>query len=120
MITEIQHRQIFVFGSNLAGIHGAGAAKQALRWGAKRGVGEGMSGQTYALPTKDQHIRTRSLEDIQKSVTVFLNFARSRPDLEFLVTAVGCGLAGYKPSQISPMFRKSTLPKNVLLPREFL
>lgn len=110
---------IFVFGSNLAGIHGAGAALWAVKnSGAIYGQGEGLQGDSYAIPTKDHSIRTLSLEDINKSVKKFLKFAESNPNLVFKVTPIGCGLAGYKPIDIAWMFEKS-LP-NVGLPLEFL
>lgn len=110
---------IFVFGSNLAGIHGAGATKTALQlYGAVKGVGEGRRGNSYALPTKDHFLKTLSLEYIEKySVHNFLAYARIHEKEEFFLTAVGCGLAGYTPEQIAPMF--ASAPKNVKLPRVF-
>jgi hypothetical protein len=109
---------IFVFGSNLAGRHGAGAAKFALEnHGAIYGQGIGLQGQSYGIPTKDENIQTLPLHRIQEYVQEFLSFASSRPDLYFNVTAVGCGLAGYTPDQIAPFFLK--YPKNVKLPMEF-
>ncbi len=108
-------RPIFVFGSNLAGIHGKGAAHHALLFhGAWRGVGEGLMGESYALPTKDQQIRTRHLTDIAQSVDRFIDCARRHPQLWFNVTRVGCGLAGYTDDQIAPMFDQA--PDNCLLP----
>lgn len=96
---------IFVFGSNLAGRHGAGAALDALRkHGAILFQGEGLQGRSYAIPTKDYQIRTLPLEHIRKSVEEFKTFARSRQDLTFYVTPIGCGLAGYKREEIRPMF----------------
>lgn len=96
---------IFVFGSNLAGIHGAGAARFAVqRHGAIYGQGIGLQGRSYGIPTKDERIETLPLEVIAGFVTNFLNFARSRPGLTFYVTPIGCGLAGYKRPQIRPMF----------------
>lgn len=111
--------EIFVFGSNLAGRHGAGAAKFALEnHGAIYGQGIGLQGQSYGIPTKDENIRTLPLDSIQSYVTEFLEFATSRQDLIFNVTAVGCGLAGYTPEQIAPFFQRC--PTNVRLPSEFL
>lgn len=112
--------KIFVFGSNLSGIHGTGAAQHALAFhGAKWGRGEGLQGQSYALPTKDEKIQTLPLDFIRMhSVRRFLEFAWAFQTYEFTVTAVGCGLAGYTPDQIAPMFAKA--PKNCLLPKEFL
>jgi hypothetical protein len=96
---------IFVFGSNLAGIHGAGAARFAvLHCGAIYGQGIGLQGYSYGIPTKDERIKTLPLAVIARHVETFLNFARSRPDLTFYITPIGCGLAGYKRPQIRPMF----------------
>lgn len=109
---------IFVFGSNTAGRHGAGAAKAAHEHhGAIYGNGYGLQGQSYAIPTKDSALRTLPLELIRGHVAAFLGFAREHPDLTFRLTPIGCGLAGYTPAQISPMFRGS--PANVILPEEF-
>lgn len=96
---------IFVFGSNLAGIHGAGAARFAvLHHGAIYGQGIGLQGRSYGIPTKDERIETLPLEVISLYVDEFKAFARSRPNLTFYVTPIGCGLAGYKRPQIRPMF----------------
>jgi hypothetical protein len=96
---------VFVFGSNLAGIHGKGAAKIAQRYyQARPGVGEGPTGRAYALPTKDEHLRPRSLEQIGLSVELFLRYAAQHPNVTFLTTAIGCGLAHHDPSEIAPMF----------------
>jgi hypothetical protein len=112
---------IFVFGSNLAGIHGAGAAAYAVRkYGAVYGVGRGMTGNAYALPTKDQNIVTRSLAEIDADVALFCKFAAENQQLQFLLTPVGCGLAGLKRSQISPMFRKHGLTSNVVLSHSWI
>jgi len=97
---------IFVFGSNLAGIHGAGAAATAKRdWGATHGIGIGHQGQSYAIPTKDAGIRTMTLKDIKPHVKNFTRFASLNPHLMFQVTRVGCGLAGLKDSDMAPMFK---------------
>lgn len=110
--------QVFVFGSNLAGRHGKGAAMDAKKcWGAKQGIGEGQVGQSYAIPTKGFGMETLPLEDIKHSVNGFLAYAELFPDTEFLVTRIGCGLAGYKDEQIAPMFRDS--PSNCVLPEEW-
>lgn len=96
---------IFVFGSNLAGIHGAGAAREAhQRWGAAWGCGVGLSGHSYAIPTKDQNIQTMPVEAIAPYVAEFVAYAARHPGLSFLVTAIGCGLAGHSPSDIAPLF----------------
>lgn len=118
-INNLKDNQIFVFGSNEAGIHGAGAAKQAFKeFGARWGQGIGIAGRTYAIPTKDIKIQTLPLSSIKKYVDVFLDFAERNLEWEFLVTAIGCGLAGYKPEQIAPMFKN--VPSNVILPKEFI
>lgn len=109
---------VFVFGSNLAGIHGAGAARFAkLQHGAIWGQGEGYQGNSYGIPTKDERIITRGLSDIEASVATFKQFARNNPEMVFQLTPIGCGLAGLKPTQIAPMFADA--PDNVLLPDEF-
>ncbi len=117
-ITSIAPNEVFVFGSNRAGRHGKGAAKTALKWGAIRGQGEGLAGQTYGISTKDANLNVLSLREIQINVDRFVRFATSRPDLTFLVTAVGTGLAHLKTSDIAPMFR--AVPSNVRLPQSFL
>lgn len=102
---------IFVFGSNLAGRHGAGAARFALKHhGAIYGQGEGLQGRSYALPTKSRWIKPLMLTDIYVNIQRFKMFAASRPDLTFNVTPVGCGLAGYTQEQIKPLFEP--LPPN--------
>lgn len=96
---------IFVFGSNLAGRHGAGAAKFAhAMYAAEHGTGEGRTGRAYALPTKDAKLKPRPLADIERSVDTFLAYTREHPELEFYVTRVGCGLAGYDDHQVAPFF----------------
>jgi hypothetical protein len=113
------NKHIFVFGSNLAGRHGKGAAKTALQhWGAIYGQGQGLQGSSYAIPTKDAKIRTLPLTEIAKYVTIFLEFAEQNPEKTFFVTAIGCGLAGYTPAQIAPLFSVD-LPDNVRLPEDF-
>lgn len=109
---------IFVFGSNLAGRHGKGAALTARQmYGAKNGQGIGRQGQSYAIPTKDCMLKPLPLKDIKKYVDAFLEHARVFPDDTFQVTTIGCGLAGYKPEQIAPMFKDA--PSNCKLPEEF-
>lgn len=118
MITELKKNQIFVFGSNLAGIHGKGAALTAyMNFFAKYGVGIGRTGQCFAIPTKDRQLKTLPLDAIRDYVFHFLSYAVFHPRLEFLVTAIGCGLAGYKPEQIAPFFKNRS--SNVILPPEF-
>jgi hypothetical protein len=109
---------VFVFGSNLAGRHGKGAALWArLHRGAISGRGEGLQGHAYAIPTKDKYLRPLPLPEIRKHVMQFLAFAERHAELVFEVTPIGCGLAGYQPKQIAPMFERVT--SNVLLPPEF-
>ena len=104
---------IFVFGSNLAGIHGAGAARFAvINHGARYHQGEGLQGRSYGIPTKDHNINTLPLDEIQKHVDVFKAFAKEHPELSFQVTRIGCGLAGYQNSDIAPMFANA--PNNCL------
>ncbi len=105
---------VFVFGSNLAGRHGRGAALEAAqRWGARYGVGEGRMGNSYALPTKCRFIRTLPLDEVRRHVGNFIFHARAHSGDSFLVTAIGCGLAGYHPNEIAPLF--SGAPENVFL-----
>jgi hypothetical protein len=111
-------RQVFVFGSNLAGRHGRGAAKEAAQhWGAKYGVGEGPTGRAYAIPTKDEHLNTLPLPTIAHYVKRFLGHASAHEHLTFHVTGIGTGLAGYSATDIAPMFRGH--PPNVILPTAF-
>ena len=110
---------IFVFGSNLLGIHGAGAAKvAATRYGAQRGIGSGHTGNAYAIPTKRRPTMNAAdilpFDTIASYVADFLRYARLRPDLRFMVTRVGCGLAGFKDAEIAPRFADAS--KNVHLP----
>lgn len=111
--------EIFVFGSNLAGRHGKGAALFAREnHGAIYGQGEGLQGQSYAIPTKDEQLKTLPLGRIFWHVMRFKSFALSRPDLTFNVTRIGCGLAGYRDSDIAPLFEGA--PSNCRLPEEWL
>lgn len=106
---------IFVFGSNLAGRHGKGAALYARQnHGAKYGVGIGFEGNSYAIPTKDANLRTLPIPIIGLFVDDFLRFANANPTLEFEVTKIGCGLAGYQESDIAPLFTQA--PPNCFLP----
>lgn len=110
---------VFVFGSNLAGRHGKGAALWArLNRGAIYGQGVGPQGSSYAIPTKDERLRPLPLETIRYHVNTFILHASEHQDTTFQLTAVGCGLAGYRPEEIGPMF--SAVPPNVIMPPEFL
>lgn len=107
--------KIFVFGSNLAGRHGKGAALEAReKYAAEYGVGEGRTGFAYAIPTKDHQLRPRALGNIELSVEKFIRYAKEHPELEFQVCRVGCGLAGYTDDEIAPMFAGA--PDNCELP----
>ena len=98
-------KEIFVFGSNRAGVHGMGAALDARRvYGAEHGVGEGMTGCCYALPTKHTPRLAMSLAEISEAAGRFLDFSRRHPELRFRLTKVGCGLAGFQNIEIAPMF----------------
>jgi hypothetical protein len=119
-ITHLEPNQIFCYGANAAGIHGAGAAKLALKWGAKM-YEYGLNGQTYGIPTKDRQIYTLPLDKIQLHVNDFLATAFSHQEYEFLVTKIGTGLAGLPISDIAPLFKivKTGVFENVILPEEF-
>lgn len=107
--------QIFVFGSNLAGRHGKGAALDALKHhGAMYHCGFGIQGNSYAIPTKDYEIRTLPLDQIEYHVKKFIEYAKAHPEADFNVTRIGCGLAGYTDSQIAPFFKDA--PFNCNLP----
>jgi Na+-driven multidrug efflux pump len=110
---------IFVFGSNVMGVHGAGAAELAhRRYGARMGVGEGLTGRCYALPTVGANYKRMSLDEVRLHVAHFLVVAFRQASHTFHLTPVGCGLAGFTPEDIAPMFRDA--PPNVILPTEFL
>jgi hypothetical protein len=112
-IEHLEPGEIFVFGSNAAGAHGAGAARQAYeRFGAVWGQGSGLQGSSYGIDTMS------GLTTIAAEVATFLEFARQHPHLQFLVTEVGCGIAGYTPEQIAPYFAGATV--NVVLPERFV
>lgn len=110
---------IFVFGSNLAGRHGKGAALEARqKYNAEYGVGVGRTGNAYAIPTKGHRLEVLALDTIKRYVDNFLVYARQNPELQFKVTAIGCGLAGYTPEQIAPMFKG--YPENCVLDVRFV
>lgn len=114
-IKELAPDEIFVFGSNLAGHHGGGAARVAMdRFGAQWGRGEGIQGQSYAIPTMQGGVET-----IKPYVDRFLDLAYEWDQNTFLVTRIGCGIAGFTPEQIAPMFDRALDMYNVVLPRDF-
>ena len=120
-ITKLLDNQIFVFGSNESGRHGKGAAKTAMKWGAKYGQAEGLQGRTYAIPTVNSSISYHlKVEKIEFYVDRFIEFARNSPNLHFLVTEIGCGLAGMNHKQIAPLFKEATGLTNVSLPKKFI
>jgi hypothetical protein len=105
---------IFVFGSNLAGVHGAGAAQEALvNWGAEFHVGRGLTGSAYAIPTKNYEIQTLPLAAIGAFVDEFIDFAAANSDMYFLVTPIGCGLASYSHEEIAPLFARAVDMPNI-------
>lgn len=113
-ITSLGDNEIFVFGSNAQGMHGGGAAAAAMRqFGAVWGQGEGLQGQSYAIPTMG------TLSETEAAVTRFVCFAQAHPELRFLVTRVGCGIAGYTPADIAPFFADAVKVENISLPKDF-
>lgn len=115
-ITELKEGEIFVFGSNLEGAHGGGAALTAYRkWGAIWGQGTGLQGQTYGIPTMHG-----GPDKIKPYVDEFIAFAKAHPGMKFLVTPVGCGIAGFTAADIAPLFAGAEEVENVWLPASFL
>ena len=111
-ITKLEPNEIFVFGSNLGGMHGGGAAYVAYRrFGAIMGQGVGLQGQSYAIPTMQGGVET-----IRPYVDEFIKFAEEHQDLTFLVTRIGCGIAGFTDEEISPLFAKAHSIDNIVLP----
>ena len=114
-ISTLQPGQIFVFGSNHFGHHAGGAARYALdHFGAEWGNGEGLQGQSYAIPTME------GLDSTRQAVQRFIGFARQHQELTFLVTPIGCGIAGYTPHEIAPFFADAQSLANIYLPASFL
>ena len=114
-ITELKPNEIFVFGSNLQGYHGGGAARLAMnQWGAVWGQGTGLQGQTYAIPTMQGGIGT-----IRPYIDQFIKFAQNDPERTFLVTEIGCGIAGFRPADIAPFFKNAINIPNIWLPQRF-
>lgn len=114
-ITELKENEIFVFGSNLQGMHGGGAARLAYeKFGAIWGQGVGLQGQSYGIPTMHGGV-----DAIKPYVDEFIEFAKSHPELTFLVTRIGCGIAGFRDEEIAPLFNECIEIDNVILPRSF-
>jgi len=115
-ITELNPNEIFVFGSNLAGSHGGGAALLAYnRFGAIWGQGVGLQGQSYGIPTMQGGVET-----IKPYVDEFIEFAKQHPEFKFLVTRIGCGIAGFRDEEIAPLFNDAIDVENVILPKDFV
>lgn len=115
-ISELKKNEIFVFGSNLAGSHGGGAAWLAYeRFGAVWGQGVGLQGQSYGIPTMQGGVET-----IRPYVDEFIAFAATHTEYRFLVTRIGCGIAGFTPQEMAPLFAKAIDMENVLLPKGFV
>lgn len=115
-ITELAEDEVFVFGSNLTGMHGGGAAAIAHRcFGAVWGKGVGLYGQSYAIPTMQGGVKT-----VKPYVDEFIEFAKNHPELRFLVTKIGCGIAGFREEQIAPLFAEAIDVKNIILPHDFV
>lgn len=120
IIKKLKDNEIFVFGSNLSGRHGKGAAKTALGWGAIWGQADGLQGRTYGIPTKCRSVRkTLPIGEIKPFVDSFIEYAKNNPQLTFLVTEIGCGLAGLKPKQVAPLFQDAKDVDNINLPYRF-
>lgn len=114
-ITELKENEIFVFGSNLEGMHGGGAARIAYEeFGAIWGQGVGLQGQSYGIPTMHGGV-----DVIKPYVDEFVNFAKSHPELKFLVTRIGCGIAGFRDEEIAPLFKDAIEIENIYLPKSF-
>ena len=115
-ISELKDGEIFVFGSNLAGSHGGGAARQAYEhFGAVWGQGVGLQGRSYGIPTMQGGVET-----IRPYVDEFIAFAKEHPEYKFLVTRIGCGIAGFTTHEMAPLFAKAVDLENVLLPKAFV
>jgi len=115
-VTSLQPNEIFVFGSNIRGMHGGGAARIAyMKFGAEWGVGEGLTGQCYALPTMEGGV-----DYIAGKVQNFLECAKEHPELTFYVTKIACGIAGFTVEEIAPLFQDAISMDNVILPKKFM
>ena len=120
IVSHLLPNEIFVFGSNYAGMHGAGAAYDAVRrFGARNGIGQGLCGNSYGIATKGHSLEVLPINRIQAGVERFAREAEAMRQLRFLVTPIGCGLAGYAPRDIAPLFRGVVDFGNVILPKCF-
>lgn len=122
LLENLEENEIFIFGSNLAGIHGAGAAKLAFdKFGAEWGVGVGLTGKCYAFPTKRRNVIERlTLEELRFYVVSLEKTISENKDKTFYLTKVGCGLAGYSINDIAPLFKDVIRFENVIFPKEFI
>jgi len=119
-IISLNENEIFVFGSNRSGRHSKGAAKTAMyKFGAIWGQAAGLQGKSYGIPTKDRNLNVLSIPEIEHHVRKFISFAKNNPQLTFLVTEIGCGLAKFSPKQIAPLFEKAKDVLNIHLPKRF-
>lgn len=131
-VVNLDENEIFVFGSNEAGIHGAGAARIAfLKFGAEMGLGNGLSGNSYAIPTKDRNVETLPLDKVKSYIDEFIGFVLKHQNLTFYLTKIGCGLAGFTIEEIKNIFwevieeyrtessKEQYLPSNLIIPKEF-
>lgn len=115
-ITELKENEIFVFGSNLDGMHIGGAARIAHdKFGAIWGQGVGLQGQSYGIPTMHGGV-----DDIKPYIDEFIKFAKAHEEMMFLVTRIGCGIAGFRDEEIAPLFKECIEMENVMLPRSFV
>lgn len=118
MITELKHNEIFIFGSNLAGNHAGGAARQAKeQFGAEDGIGEGLTGQCYAFPTLERDMHQRGFRGLEAARDRLYATARALPEKTFLLTKVGCGIAGYPEEEIKKLFIDT--PNNIIKPEDW-
>lgn len=118
-ITELAPSEVMVFGSNAKGIHGKGAAKDALKFGAQMGKGFGLAGQTFAIPTKSSPYQKMFLFEVKTYVQFFISFAEHNHSLTFLVTPIATGYAGYTAEEIAPFFANAVNIPNIHLPKSF-
>jgi hypothetical protein len=114
-IEELEPNQVFVFGANKNGIHAAGAAAYAAaHFGAVNGQGNGLQGQSYGIDTMSGY------KELKRRVRIFIKFAKKHPELEFLVTKIGCGIAGFPIEQVAKLFNDTNDAGNIVLPEEFV